>query len=194
MANWKSLAVYCGSRAGADPQHRADAERLGRMMAEAGIALVYGGGSIGLMGVVADTVLRNGGSVIGVIPRFLLEREVGHLKLTEQHVVETMHERKLIMFERADAFVVLPGGIGTLEEFFEVLSWRGLDLHDKPIVVVDGNGYWQKLRALVEHTVAEDFTLPRYKRFVHYLDSVDQVLPTLKSLPPAMDTDLDDLV
>jgi uncharacterized protein (TIGR00730 family) len=177
-----------------DPQHRTDAERLGRMMAEAGIALVYGGGSIGLMGVVADAVLRNGGSVIGVIPRFLLEREVGHLRLTEQHVVETMHERKLIMFERADAFVVLPGGIGTLEEFFEVLSWRGLDLHDKPIVVVDANGYWQKLRALVEHTVAEDFTLPRYKKFVHYLDNVDQVLPTLNGLPPAEDRDLDDLV
>lgn len=194
MENLKALAVYCGSRAGAGPQHRADAERLGRLMAEAGVALVYGGGSIGLMGVVADSVLRNGGDVIGVIPRFLLEREVGHFKLTEQHVVETMHERKLLMFERADAFVVLPGGIGTLEEFFEVLSWRGLELHDKPIVVVDANGYWRKLRELVEHTIAEDFSLPRYKKFVHYLEGVDQVLPTLRAVPAPADTELDGVV
>ena len=164
------------------------------MMAEAGIALVYGGGSIGLMGVVANAVLRNGGSVIGVIPRFLFEREVGHLELTEQHIVETMHERKLLMFERADAFIILPGGIGTLEEFFEVLSWRGLDLHDKPIIVVDANGYWQKLRELVEHTVKEDFSLPRYTKVVHYIDSVDQVLPTLQSLPPPLDTELEEVV
>jgi uncharacterized protein (TIGR00730 family) len=190
-----ALAVYCGSKSGDDPRYRSDAVRFGRLMAQAGVALVYGGGSIGIMGAVADAVLQGGGRVIGVIPQFLQRAEVQHLALTEQHVVETMHERKLMMFERADGFVVLPGGIGTLEEFFEVLSWRGLELHDKPIIVVDGAGYWQPLRDLLDHTIAQGFTDRRYADFVHFVDGIDAVIPAFDALPKgAVKADLDDRI
>ena len=119
--------------------------------------MVYGGGGVGLMGLVANAALKAGGKVVGVIPRFLLQREAGHPALTETVVVETMHERKLAMFERSDAFVVLPGGIGTLEELFEVLSWRTLGLHTKPIVIVDQGGYWRPLAALLRSVVEGGF-------------------------------------
>ena len=131
------------------PAARDVAVRLGELLAREGITLVYGGGGVGLMGLVANAALKAGGRVVGIIPRFLLQREAGHPALTETVVVETMHERKLQMFERSDAFVVLPGGIGTLEELFEVLSWRTLGLHTKPIVIVDQGGYWEPLAALL---------------------------------------------
>lgn len=127
------------------------------MLAGEGITLVYGGGGVGLMGLMANAALDSGGQVVGIIPQFLLQREAGHPALTQTVVVETMHERKLQMFERSDGFVVLPGGIGTLEELFEVLSWRTLGLHTKPIVIVDQDGYWAPLAALLRSVVAGGF-------------------------------------
>lgn len=151
------LCVYCGSRHGARTAYRDAARRLGRLVATRGWRLVYGGGRVGLMGEVADAALAAGGEVIGVIPDSLMKSEVGHAGLTELHVVATMHERKRLMAERADAFVALPGGVGTLEELTEVWSWVQLGLHDRPIALLDVEGYWDKLLRFVDHAVAEGF-------------------------------------
>ena len=140
-----SVCVYCGSRPGADPCHAEAARELGRLVGERGARLVYGGGRVGLMGIVADAALAAGAPVLGVIPRSLMEREVGHRGLTELQVVETMHERKRRMAEQADAFVALPGGIGTFEELFEVWTWRQLGYHDQPIGLLDVAGYYRPL-------------------------------------------------
>lgn len=140
-----SVAVYCGARCGDDPAFTAAARTLGRLIAEDGVVLVYGGGHVGLMGVLADAALAAGGRVVGVIPQSLVDREVGHAGLTELHVVKTMHERKHLMAERADAFIALPGGIGTLEELFEVWSWQQLGYHDKPIAMLNVAGYYDAL-------------------------------------------------
>jgi hypothetical protein len=153
------------------------------MLAAEGITLVYGGGGVGLMGLVANAVLDSGGQAIGIIPNFLLQREAGHPKLTETVVVETMHERKLQMFERSDAFVILPGGIGTLEEFFEVLSWRTLGLHSKPIVIIDQGGYWQPLAALLRNVVAGGFAEPTHLDHVAFVSELKDVLPALAAMP-----------
>jgi uncharacterized protein (TIGR00730 family) len=142
-----ALAVYCGSRFGDAPAFADAARTLGRLLGKRGGVLVYGGGRVGLMGAVADATLAAGGQVVGVIPQALMDREVGHLGLSELHVVETMHERKQLMAERADAFVALPGGIGTLEELYEVWSWQQLGYHDKPVALLDVDGYY---RALLE--------------------------------------------
>ena len=152
----RSVCVFCGSRVGIDPAHAADAARLGGLLAARGITLVYGGGRIGLMGVVADAVLAAGGRTIGIIPDFLQRREVAHTGV-ELEVVDSMHTRKRRMFDLADAFLVLPGGIGTLDETMEILTWRQLGHHDKPVVLVDVNGYWHKLTALLNHVIRSDF-------------------------------------
>jgi uncharacterized protein (TIGR00730 family) len=140
-----SVAVYCGSRFGDRPAYTAAARSLGRLLAGRGACLVYGGGRVGLMGAVADAALAAGGKVVGVIPQALMDREVGHAGLTELHVVQTMHERKQLMAERADAFVALPGGIGTLEEIYEVWSWQQLGYHDKPVALLNVDGYYDAL-------------------------------------------------
>ena len=178
-----SLCVFCGSRFGTDPGARALAVALGELLAREGITLVYGGGGVGLMGLLANAALENGGKVVGIIPRFLLQREAGHLRLTETLVVETMHERKLEMFERAQAFVVLPGGIGTLEELFEVLSWRTLGLHTKPIVIVDQNGYWKSLAALLRAVVEGGFAEPAHLDHVAFVRDLGQLLPAIAAMP-----------
>lgn len=144
-----SVAVYCGSRFGDSPAFAECSALLGRLIAEAGATLVYGGGRVGLMGVVADAALAAGGRVIGVIPQALMDREVGHAGLAEQHVVRTMHERKQLMAEHADAFIALPGGIGTLEELYEMWSWQQLGYHDKPVALLNIDGYYD---ALLEFT------------------------------------------
>jgi uncharacterized protein (TIGR00730 family) len=151
------VAVYCGSRPGARPAYLDAARAAGAAIARRGWRVVYGGGRVGLMGAVADAALATGGEVSGVIPRLLMEREVGHRGLHELRVVETMHERKRAMAEQADAFLVLPGGIGTLDELFEVWTWRQLGMHDQPIALVDADGYWQPLLAALRHLVAEGF-------------------------------------
>ena len=181
--NPKSLCVFCGARFGTDPASRTTAVALGQMLANQGVTLVYGGGGVGLMGLVANAALDSGGKVIGIIPRFLLEREAGHPALTETSVVETMHERKLQMFERSDGFVVLPGGLGTLEELFEVLSWRTLGLHSKPIVIIDQGGYWKPLAALLQNVVEGGFAERTHLDHVAFVNGIDEVLPTIAAMP-----------
>jgi uncharacterized protein (TIGR00730 family) len=140
-----SVAVYCGSRFGDSPAFAQAARTLGELIGRSGVTLVYGGGRVGLMGTVADAVMASGGQVVGVIPQALMDREVGHSGLTELHVVQTMHERKQLMAERADAFISLPGGIGTLEELYEVWSWQQLGYHDKPVALLNVDGYYDPL-------------------------------------------------
>lgn len=152
-----SICVYCGSRPGADPAFADTAAQVGQWIGERGGQLVYGGGRAGLMGVVADATLAAGGRVVGVIPRTLVEREHAHRGCTELHVVETMHERKRIMAERADAFVALPGGIGTFEELFETWTWRQLGYHDKPIGVLNQDGYYDAMLRFIDHSVGSGF-------------------------------------
>ena len=178
-----SICVFCGSRFGADPAGRGVATRLGELLAAQGITLVYGGGGVGLMGLVANAALKAGGRAVGIIPRFLLQREAGHPALSETVVVETMHERKLQMFERSDAFVVLPGGIGTLEELFEVMSWRTLGLHTKPIVIVDQGGYWQPLAALLRGVVEGGFAERTHLDHVAFVSDLKDVLPAIAAMP-----------
>jgi hypothetical protein len=153
----RRITVFCGSATGHDERHATEARALGRAMADHGIGLVYGGGSIGLMGAIADTVLERGGEVIGVIPRTLWEREVGHRGLTDLRIVETMHERKAMMAELGDAFVALPGGLGTLEELFEAWTWSQLGLHRKPCAILDATGYYDDLVSFLDKSVAAGF-------------------------------------
>jgi hypothetical protein len=178
-----ALCVFCGSRFGADPAARDVAARLGELLARERITLVYGGGGVGLMGLVANAALKAAGRVVGIIPRFLLQREAGHPALTETIVVDTMHQRKLQMFERSDAFVVLPGGVGTLEELFEVLSWRTLGLHTKPIVIVDQGGYWDPLAALLRSVVEGGFAERSQLDHVAFIRDLKELLPTIAAMP-----------
>lgn len=157
MADVSSLCVYCGASSGRYAEYATLAQAFGAEMARRGIALVYGGGKVGLMGTLADAVLAGGGRVIGVIPRQLVEREVAHPGLTELVVVETMHQRKTRMYELADAFVSLPGGFGTMDEMFEMLTWAQLGLHRYPCAFLDARGYYSQLRAMMDHMVAEGF-------------------------------------
>ncbi|WP_375691518.1 TIGR00730 family Rossman fold protein [Pseudooceanicola sp. LIPI14-2-Ac024] len=155
-----SICVFCGSRDGTRPAYAAAAEELGQSIAGRGWRLVYGAGDVGLMGRTARAAQAAGGDTFGVIPVHLLDLEVGKRDLTRFIVTETMHERKKVMFMNCDAIVVLPGGAGSLDEFFEVLTWRQLGLHDKPIVLLDTEGYWQPLIGLVDHVVTEGFAAP----------------------------------
>jgi uncharacterized protein (TIGR00730 family) len=181
-----SVCVFCGARFGTAPGSRELAASLGELLAREKMTLVYGGGGVGLMGVLANATLKAGGKAVGVIPRFLLEREAGHPALTETVIVENMHQRKLEMFDRCDAIVVLPGGLGTLEEFFEVLSWRTLGLHAKPIVIVDLGGYWQPLAALLRSCVEGGFAELTHLDVVAFIDNLDQLMPTLAAMPRAI--------
>jgi hypothetical protein len=178
----RRLCVYCGSAEGADPRYRAAAGELGAGLAAAGIGLVYGGGRNGLMGQVADAVLAGGGTVTGVIPTHLQAREVAHGGLSELVVVADMHERKRMMAERADAFAVLPGGVGTLDETVEILSWRQLGLHDKPIFIIDIAGYWAPLAALFEHIVAARFAAPLVPALVSFVPDAATLLAALSDI------------
>jgi uncharacterized protein (TIGR00730 family) len=157
MATVQRLCVYCGSSGRVDEIYKRAAAELGRALGQAGIELVYGGGRVGLMGICADAALQAGGKVIGIIPRHLHDFEIGHHGVSDLRIVESMHERKQMMFELSDAFAVLPGGLGTLDEAFEMMTWRQLGLHDKPVLIVDIDGYWQPLQRLVEHVVANSF-------------------------------------
>lgn len=159
----KSVAVYCGSSTGASPVYIESARKLGKELAKRNIALVYGGASVGLMGAVADTVLSEGGHVIGVMPAFLDAREISHKQLSELIVVESMHERKAKMVELADGFIALPGGPGTLEEFFEVFTWSQLGLHEKPVGILNTNQYYNPLVELLNHMAKEQFLQEKYR-------------------------------
>jgi len=185
MAELSSLCVYCGSRPGADPSFLALAGELGRRLARERVRLVFGAGRIGLMGALADAVMAAGGTAIGVIPEHLSRIEIAHAGLTEIHVVDSMHARKQKMFELADAFAVLPGGLGTLDETIEVLTWRQLGLHDKPIVVLDHRGYWGPLEALIRHTVTRGFAGAETAGLYAVATTIDDLFATIAAAPPA---------
>lgn len=163
--------------------HRQAARRLGQILAKAGVTLVYGGGRVGLMGIIADAALAAGGHVIGIIPQHLVEAEAGHGGVSELYVVDNMHERKRKMFDLSDGFAVLPGGIGTLDETFEMMSWRQLRLHDKPIVLVNESGYWAPLLDLIHEMVTVGYAKPAHLRLLTVVERVDDVLDALQRAP-----------
>lgn len=160
---------------------------LGRLAGEQDVEIVYGGGRVGLMGLVADAALAAGGRVTGIIPRHIVDMEVAHQTLTELIVVETMHQRKQMMADRADAFVILPGGLGTLDETFEILTWKQLDLHDKPIVIANIDGYWDGLLSLVRHGVAEGFIRPRHAKLFRDVPDIASVMPAIAAAIEGVD-------
>ena len=180
MAAIASLCVFCGSQPGRNPAYAEAARGLGTALAERGITLVYGAGGIGLMNVLADAVLAGGGKAVGVIPEHLARLEVAHPALTETVVTDDMFSRKQVMIDRADGFVVLPGGFGTLDEFFEVLTWKQLGLLDKPIVVLDSEDYWTPLLGLLDQVCAEGFAAPANLDLATVVHSVDALFSALE--------------
>ena len=178
----RTVCVFCGARPGRDSVFAETAAALGRRIAEEGWNLVYGGGEIGLMGTVADAVSDAGGRVSAIIPKFLDEHEVGRRHSDEFIVTESMHERKYKMAEQADAFVCLPGGLGTLDETFEILTWRQLGLHDKPIIIVNVGGYWSPLVAMIDSVIEKGFAKQDDRELFSVVDGVDQVFPEIDRL------------
>lgn len=179
MAAIRRICVYCGSAGAVDERYREAARELGEALAKAGIELVYGGGRIGLMGVLADAALEAGGRVVGIIPGLLRDAELAHPSASELVIAGSMHDRKRLMAERADAFAVLPGGIGTLDEMFEIVTWRQLGLHDKPVFLVDVGEYWEPLRHLLDHLVAHGFAAPLVPRLLEIVPSVADLMGAL---------------
>lgn len=179
MANVSSVTVFCGSSFGDDDRFRTAAAELGRRLAERHITLVYGGGGVGLMGVLANSALDAGGRVVGIIPRFLKRAEKGVEALAELQVVDSMHERKERMFALSDAFIVLPGGYGTLDETFEILTWKQLGLHDKPLILIDIAGYWQSFHRVIEHILAAGFARPDTRDLFRIVPNVEMALTAL---------------
>ena len=169
----KSITVFCGSSSGFRPEYAEAAKNLARLLVERNVRLVYGGGNIGLMGIIADEVMQNGGEVIGIIPDSLFKKEVGNRRVTELHVVGSMHERKAMMAELADGFIAMPGGIGTFEEFFEILTWSQLGFHEKPCGLLNVANYYDGLLALCDHAVSEGFLRPIHRVLI--LDDSDAV-------------------
>lgn len=178
----KAVAVFCGASSPKHPQHRPAIMCFGQGLATRGLELVYGGGNLGLMGAVTQAALDAGGKVYGVIPRILYEREQAHPGVQELVTVETMHERKFLMYQRADVFVIFPGGYGTLDEFFEVLTWRQIGIQDKPILVVDVDGYFQGLRQWIQRAHDDGLLAERYLGLVHFVDSPEAALACLDAL------------
>lgn len=181
----KSLAVYCGAAHGANPIYADAARSLARAMVDHNIALVYGGGKVGLMGVIADEVLRLGGEATGVIPRALVEREVGHAGLTRLFVVKDMHERKAMMSDLSEGFIAMPGGMGTLEELFEMVTWAQLGIHAKPIGLLNVNGFYDGLRAFVHHQVKEGFVRPEHEGLMLADSDPEALIRRLRAAAPA---------
>jgi uncharacterized protein (TIGR00730 family) len=184
MAGIRTLCVYCGSSGAVADRYRNAATELGAALAKAGIELVYGGGRRGLMGLLADAALAAGGRVTGIIPAAMREAEWAHHGVSELLVVDSMHTRKRLMAEKAEAFAVLPGGVGTLDETFEILSWRQLQLHDKPIFLVDIGGYWQPLRSLLEHLTDSGFARCLVPDLLRVADDVPGLMAALAEAAP----------
>ena len=179
----KAVTVFGGAASGHDPVCRETAIALGRGLAEAGITVIFGGGSIGMMGAVADGALGAGGEVIGIIPDFLARREVAHTSVSEMIVTDSMHSRKRRMFELSDAFVTLPGGLGTLDETFEMITWRQLDLHSKPIIICDVGGWAEPFLTLIDALITQGFVPSDAQRLYEVLDSAEAVVARLTELP-----------
>jgi uncharacterized protein (TIGR00730 family) len=180
-----ALCVFCGSSARGREIHRQSATNLGKLFAEKNIRLVYGGGRVGLMGIIADSTMNNGGQVTGIIPEHLEKSEVGHNDISELIVVESMHERKQLMFQKSDGFVILPGGFGTLDELFEILTWKQLHLHDKPVIIVNIENYWDPLKHLIEHSISEGYAHPSHSKLFTFVDSIDDILPAMQKIHEA---------
>lgn len=180
----ESIAVYCGSATGANPQYTKDAIALAKIFLAHKITLVNGGGSIGLMGVMADTMMQGGGKAIGVIPTNLKEKEVAHLGMTQLMVTKDMHSRKLAMVNMSDAFIALPGGFGTMDEVFETLTWAQLHLHQKPIIMYNPNGYYDALLKQADHMVQEGFLYGPTRSLLMATDDLTQLLPMLNHFKP----------
>jgi uncharacterized protein (TIGR00730 family) len=178
MTEIHSICVYCGSSFGEKQAYLDEAKAFGDILAKASIRLVYGGGGVGLMGAIAKSCNDAGGSVLGIMPRFLRSREILYDSV-ETRVVETMHERKMMMFDESDAFVVLPGGIGTLEEVIELLSWRRLDLHNKPIVFLNTDNYWDQLFAMINHAQSEGFCPEIFNATYKIASKSEEILPLI---------------
>jgi uncharacterized protein (TIGR00730 family) len=178
------LCVFCGSNVGARPEYAAAAREFAAAAVRRGLGLVYGGGNVGLMGVVADAALAAGGEVIGVIPSALQAKELAHAGLTELHVVRSMHERKAVMADLSDGFAALPGGVGTLEELFEILTWGQLGIHAKPVGVLDTAGFYQPLLRFLDHQVEERFLKPKHRALVHVAAEPERLLDMLSKAPP----------
>ena len=184
--SFKTICVYCGSSSKSKPVFQETAKQTGQVLANNQWGLVYGGARVGLMGIVADHVLQGGQDVIGVMPENLIEWELEHKGLTELIKVESMHERKMEMVARGDAFVILPGGLGTLDETFEVLTWKQLNLHDKPIIFVNVQGYWDHMIALIEHVVKEKFALESSSKLYQVVNSPKDIPEALKNAPRSL--------
>lgn len=182
----RTVTVFCGSSTGVDPRHGQAADALGTLLADRGITVVYGGGNVGLMGRVADAALAAGGSVTGIIPAHLWDKEVGHRALTELLVVDSMHERKLAMADRADAFIALPGGVGTFEELFEILTWTQLGIHDKPVGVLDVAGFYRPLLGFLDSTVDAGFLRPEHRANLLEATAPDVLLDALAAWRPTV--------
>ena len=176
------ICVFTGSRPGARPEYAEAARRLGRALAERNYGLVYGGGKVGLMTVIADTMLAMKGHVTGVIPGALVTKEVAHRGLSELRIVESMHERKAVMAELSDGFIAMPGGIGTMEEFFEVLSWAQLGIHNKPCALLNAGGYYQPLINFLDHAVTEDFLKPKHRSLLFIEAEPEKLLDGIEAL------------
>jgi uncharacterized protein (TIGR00730 family) len=181
----KRVCVFAGSSPGVRPEYRTAAAALGRAVAARGLGVVYGGAHVGLMGVLADAALGAGGEAIGVIPRALVGRELAHTGLTDLHVVESMHERKALMAALSDGFIALPGGWGTLDELFEILTWAQLGLHHKPVGLLNVQGYFDRLLSFVEHSIDEGFVRPDYRRLIASADAPEPLLDLLAVPTPA---------
>ncbi len=175
------ICVFCGSRPGVNPEYRQHAEEFGHALADAGIGLVYGGASVGLMGAVADAALAHGGEVIGVIPHSLFKREIAHDGLSELHVVDTMHARKALMAELSDAFVALPGGIGTFEELFEIWTWAQLGHHGKACALLNIEGFYDGLSSFLDHVVKEGFLKPRHRGMLIVEERIASLLAAIRA-------------
>ena len=177
----KRVAVFCGSNAGNHPEFKEQAVELGTLLANEGIELVYGGAKVGIMGIIADAVLENGGNVIGVIPNFLRAKEIAHTSLTQLIIVETMHERKMKMNELSDGVIALPGGFGTLEELFEILTWSQLGLHTKPSAILNTNGFYNPLHLQIQTMVENGFLKEETSRMLLFCNKIGEIIPAMRT-------------
>ncbi|WP_158750992.1 TIGR00730 family Rossman fold protein [Acidobacterium sp. S8] len=195
-----SICVFCGSADGADPAYAQTARELGERIAAAGMGLVYGGATVGLMGIVAEASIGGGAEVIGVMPEVLMDREIAHRRITHFHVVTTMHERKALMYDHADAFVALPGGYGTLDEFMEIVTWAQLKIHQKPCILINTSGYYDSFLAFLDHAVTQGFLKPENRKLVRVAADAETALAIARSywetqrIEPSHDESFDNLI
>ena len=193
MKSLNSVCVYCGSSNNVSDDIKEIATKVGIALAERNITVVYGGGHVGLMGMTADSALAAGGDVVGIIPDHLQRREKRHTTLTELIITDSMHTRKKLMVERSDAFFILPGGLGTLDEMFEILTWRQLELHDKPVIMINWMGYWDKIVEAIDHAVEVGFVRPQHRAGLTVVNTVEEAMDALDAADdPAHPTNLED--